>query len=122
MSTITDPLEQPTYIIPSNINTTNSLQNPATHPATLLYSFDERRGQLTKTATKRMQKDWETQKIPLLFTEQKFAEPTETQETQEETTSEEEEEDNLFQLLNRQRLKQLNLKHRIMKTIKQIQQ
>lgn len=122
MSTITDPLEQPTYIIPNNFSTTNSLQNPATHPATLLYNFDERRGQITQKAAERIQKDWKTKKIPLLFTEQKFAEPPEIQETQEETSSEEEEEDNLFQLLNRQRLKQLNLKHRIIQTLKKLQQ
>lgn len=120
MSQIEDPTDQATYPIPNNLNTTTSLQNPTSAPETYLYSFDERRGQLTKTATERIQKDWETKKIPLLPTEYRFAEQTTTEETQTDPSSEEEEED-LFQLLNRQRSKQLRLRKRILKTLQQLQ-
>lgn len=120
MSTVSDPTEQPWYPIPNNNNSTNSLQNPETAPEKVLYSFDERRGQLTRSATERMQKDWETKETSLLPTEYKFAEKTALQETQE--ISSEEEAENLFQLLDQQRLKQKHLRHRIRKTLKEIQQ
>nr|UGV35217.1 MAG: ORF1 [TTV-like mini virus] len=120
MSTITDPYTQPTYPIPHNNTKTTSLQNPAIRPETFLYSFDERRGQLTEKATQRMQKDWETKEIPFLSTEHRFAEPT-TQIQQETSSSDEEEEENLFKLLDRQRTKQLHLKQRIITTLKKLQ-
>nr|UGV34088.1 MAG: ORF1 [TTV-like mini virus]UGV34205.1 MAG: ORF1 [TTV-like mini virus]UGV34541.1 MAG: ORF1 [TTV-like mini virus]UGV34622.1 MAG: ORF1 [TTV-like mini virus] len=121
MSTVTDPEEQPTYTIPNNFNTTTSLQNPTIHPATFLYSFDERRGQLTDKATKRLLKDWSSKETPLFTTGNRFAEETEIQAPQEESSSEEEEETDLFNLLNRQRAKQQRLKYRIIQTLKQLQ-
>lgn len=121
MSTMEDPTDKPTYPIPGNIRTTNSLQNPESAPETYLYDFDERRGQLTQKATKRMQKDWGPKEMPFLSTEPRFSETPTIQDPQEETSSEEEEETNLFDLLNQQRAKQLRLKQRIMKTIRQLQ-
>lgn len=121
MSTITNPTEQPTYVIPNNFNETTSLQNPTTRPEHFLYSFDERRGQLTEKATKRLLKDWETKETSLLSTEYRFAEPTQTQAPQEDPSSEEEEESNLFERLLRQRTKQLQLKRRIIQTLKDLQ-
>lgn len=120
MSIPADPTEQPWYPIPNNNTQTTSLQNPETAPETFLYTFDERRGQLTETATKRMQKDWETKETSFLPTEPRFSEKTTTQAQIQETSSEEEE-DNLFELLNQQRLKQQRLKHRITQTLKKIQ-
>nr|UGV34253.1 MAG: ORF1 [TTV-like mini virus]UGV34515.1 MAG: ORF1 [TTV-like mini virus] len=121
MSEITDPTEQPIYPIPNNFTQTTSLQNPETAPEHYLYSFDERRGQLTKKATERMQQDYQTKEIPFYPTEHRFSEETTLQAPQEETSSEEEEEENLFQLLNKQRLKQLRLKQRILETLKKLQ-
>lgn len=57
MSTVKDPKEQPTFIIPGNRTSTNSLQNPTTDPASLLWNFDERRQQITPKAIERIQKD-----------------------------------------------------------------
>lgn len=118
MATISDPSEQPWYPIPNNNNSTNSLQNPETAPEYFLYSFDERRGTITKTASERIQKDWETKEIPFLSTEYRFSEKTSPQ--IQEAPSEEEEE-NLFQLLNKQRLEQQQLKLRITQTLKKLQ-
>lgn len=65
MSTITDPKEQPEIHLPSNLQQTNSLQNPANDPASYLYNFDERRSILTNKAIKRLQKDYKTEKLLL---------------------------------------------------------
>nr|UGV35313.1 MAG: ORF1 [TTV-like mini virus] len=116
MDTITDPKDQPETHLPTNFNTTNSLQNPADWPQKLLYTFDERRGMLTDRAIKRLQKDWPTKEIA--FTDgSHFQTPLQTEETSsEETTSEEEEEtQNLLLKLHKQRAKQRKLKLRIMK-------
>lgn len=121
MSTITDPTSQPTYPIPNNFNTTTSLQNPETRPEFFLYSFDERRGELTKTAAQRITKDKELTEISALSTEPRFGEQTTLQKTSPETTSEEEEEENLFEQLKQQRTKQRQLKLRILKTLHKIQ-
>lgn len=120
MSSVEDFTEKPVYPIPNNFTSTTSLQNPETYPQTYLYSFDERRGELTKTATERIQKDYETKEIPFLSTGPRFAETTFPQKTQEDSSSEEEEE-NLFQLLQHQRNKQQLLKQRILRTLKRIQ-
>lgn len=121
MSTIEDPKNQQTYPLPSNFNSTNSLQNPATAPETILHSFDERRSQITRKAEKRIKQDWEPKKHSLLSTDQysRFAEITQTQspETSETSSEEEEKEDNLYRLLQLQRNKQQRLKQRILRTI-----
>nr|UGV39063.1 MAG: ORF1 [TTV-like mini virus] len=121
MSTVTDPYKQPTFPIPHNNTRTTSLQNPATRPESYLYSFDERRGTLTKAATKRMQKDWQITDLSLLPTEPRHSEETTLQTPLSETSSEEEEEESLFQLLNKQRHKQQRLKLRILKTLQKLQ-
>lgn len=121
MSTISNPAEQPSYPIPNNLTSTTSLQNPNTRPETFLYSFDERRGQLTKKAAERISKDWETKTPSFLSTDYRFSEQTDTQAPQETSSSEESEEENLFQLLDKQRRKQQHLKQRILTTIQKIQ-
>lgn len=121
MSTITDPTTQPRYPIPNNINETTSLQNPETRPEYFLYSFDERRGQITQKAAERITKDKELTELSLLPTEPRFSEKTTIQKTSPETTSEEEEEEDLFNLLQQQRTKQRQLKLRILKTLQKIQ-
>ncbi len=117
MSTITDPKNLPHYHLPTNYNAENSLQNPASRPERLLYSFDERRGQITTTAVQRLQKDWGIKEIS--FTDGTHFQPTmetKDQDPSEETTSEEEEEtETLLLKLHKQRLKQRELKLKIMK-------
>nr|UGV34424.1 MAG: ORF1 [TTV-like mini virus] len=116
MSTISDPKNFPDYHLPTNFIKTNSLQNPATRPEALLYSFDERRGQLTTKALHRLQTDWETKTIS--FTDASRFQPTiqtKEKETSETDSSEEEETtENLLQQLNKQRLKQKQLKLKIL--------
>nr|UGV35155.1 MAG: ORF1 [TTV-like mini virus] len=123
MDSITDPQEQIQYHIPTNFRKTNSLQNPATSPEYFLYSFDERRGQLTDKAIKRLQKDYETSKTFISdgsrFQPEVYKQETTSPET---TTSEEEEEtENLLLKLRKQRLKHKRLKHRIMEKLKLLQ-
>nr|UGV35884.1 MAG: ORF1 [TTV-like mini virus] len=122
MSSISDPTEQPWYPLPNNNSSTNSFQNPTTRPEQFLYSFDERRGQLTEKATKRMQKDWEITETSLFPTAPRFSETPALQDPQTQTSSEEEEEENLFKLLEQQRSKQQLLRHRIIQTVSKIQQ
>ena len=62
MDKITDPGKQPTFPIPTNIADPNSLQSPAEPIETFLYTFDERRGQITSTAADRITKDYSTAK------------------------------------------------------------
>nr|UGV34374.1 MAG: ORF1 [TTV-like mini virus] len=115
MSTITDPKDLQEYHVPTNFRKTNSLQNPASRPERLLFSFDERRQQLTTKAIKRLQKDWETKEISVTDGS-RFQAPIQTEETSQTDSSEEEEttEDLLLQL-NKQRLKHKQLKLKIMK-------
>lgn len=58
---IDNPAHQAQYPIPRNEYETNSLQNPASAPETVLYSFDSRHGSLTTTAIDRITKDWQTE-------------------------------------------------------------
>lgn len=120
MSTITDPKQQPTYVVPGNKYATNSLQNPTNNPENILWSFDERRGYLTQRAQKRLQKD-KTTKEPFITGSSHLSEAPQEEQTPE-TSSEEEEEQTLFEQLQQQRLKQQRLKHRIIQTLQKIQQ
>nr|UGV34621.1 MAG: ORF1 [TTV-like mini virus] len=117
METITDPTKQPEIHIPTNFLRTNSLQNPATRPETLLYNFDERRGLITEKAIKRLQTDFPTKEsfitdgshfTALLQT------PQETDSSEETTSEEEEETQILLDKLRKQRLKHKRLKQQIL--------
>nr|UGV34220.1 MAG: ORF1 [TTV-like mini virus]UGV34627.1 MAG: ORF1 [TTV-like mini virus]UGV34862.1 MAG: ORF1 [TTV-like mini virus]UGV37638.1 MAG: ORF1 [TTV-like mini virus]UGV39558.1 MAG: ORF1 [TTV-like mini virus] len=66
---IENPSLQEQYPIPHNESATNSLQNPAQAPETVLYSFDYRHGNLTKTALQRITDDYSTQKFIDSFTD-----------------------------------------------------
>ncbi len=123
MVQLTDPTEQPQYPIPSNINNTNSLQDPTTPPELFLYNFDERRQLITKAATERITKDWG-------LTKTLFSDATTTpaapavlqtlQTSEDETSDEEKEEKTLFQQLLRHRDKQHRLKYRIKQILHKI--
>nr|UGV38826.1 MAG: ORF1 [TTV-like mini virus] len=60
---VNNPSLQEQYPIPRNQFETNSLQNPAQAPETVLYSFDQRHGALTKTALQRIADDWSTKSL-----------------------------------------------------------
>nr|UGV35650.1 MAG: ORF1 [TTV-like mini virus] len=122
---VKDPTAQPTYATPSNILDTNSLQSPEEPIESFLYQFDWRRDQITEKAAQRITKDFSSGKylftdaassateVPLLKTYEKELLSSEEEETQTET---------LFEQLNRQRLKQKDLRHRIRLLLSQIQQ
>nr|UGV34554.1 MAG: ORF1 [TTV-like mini virus] len=121
MSTIENPRQLPTYILPGNQYSTNSLQNPTTNAEALLYSFDERRHTLTQRALKRLQTYKDT-KTDIITDGSPYQDEPALQEAQEETTSSEEEEtETLFQQLQLQRRKQKQLRLRILKTLQQLQ-
>lgn len=123
MESITDPTKQPDIHLPTNFRATNSLQNPTTSPELFLYNFDERRGLLTDKAIKRLQKDYFTKEITLTDGSH-FSAALQKQESSssEETTSEEEEEtQTLLNKLKRQRLKQKQLKLKILNKLGVIQ-
>lgn len=115
MEAIKDPKDQPEIHLPTNLQRTNSLQNPADNPETLLYNFDERRGLLTKSAIKRLQKEWKTKETTFTDGSLFQAPVLKETETSEESTSEEEEEtENLLLQLRKQQLKHKQLKQRIL--------
>nr|UGV34630.1 MAG: ORF1 [TTV-like mini virus] len=122
MSTIEDPIQQPTYPVPHNFNLTTSLQNPETDPASILWSFDQRRHTLTKKAIERLQKDTGIKTITVTGGSHFDPTPTISQEETSEESSEEEEETSLLEKLQQQQRQQRRLKLRIMKTLLKIQQ
>ena len=115
MSNLTKPDEQPKYPIPNNILKTPSLQSPTIPFTQLLWSFDERRGQLTKKATERITdyKQFETTLLPITETSNSCPTTLEVLKEAQETTSEEEEETSIQDQLNKQRRKQKQLRQRI---------
>nr|UGV35361.1 MAG: ORF1 [TTV-like mini virus] len=124
MEEITDPAEQTPFPIPTNITDSNSLQSPAENIQNYLYTFDERRGLITKTAADRITKDYSTTKtlftdpetsgtdVPILQTLQEIEDSEEEEETQETT---------LFQQLINQRNKQLRIRKRIKQLLTSLQ-
>lgn len=63
MQPIKDPKDQPVFPVPNNQLQTTSLQHPENYPQQLLYSFDQRRHQITDKAIQRLQKDWGLKKL-----------------------------------------------------------
>lgn len=115
MSTLTKPDEQPKYATPDNIIQTTSLQSPTSPFEYILYNFDERRGQITKRAAKRITKYQETEQNILPFTESALSAYTTPQEetSTPETSDEEKEEMSLEKQLQLQRKQQKLLRKRI---------
>lgn len=122
MSQVEDPSEQPSYPIPNNQLQTTSLQNPGSYPEHLLWSFDQRRGFITKKAMQRIQKDKELKKTFIADATSKYSETVQAPETSsQETSSSEEEAETLFEQLQQQRLKQRRIKQRILETLNRLQ-
>ncbi len=106
--------------VPNNLCTIPSLQSPTLPFEYLLYHFDERRGQITENAAKRIKKDSQTEKLVIPFTERsttdlpapyKTPPTTDTSDTEEEKTPEE----LLKQQLQQQRLLRKRIEQLIMK-------
>lgn len=72
METICDPSKQEKFPTPNNIIQELNIEDPETPKETYLYKCDERDGQLTKTATKRLKQHFETTKY---FTEHGSKDP-----------------------------------------------
>nr|UGV34546.1 MAG: ORF1 [TTV-like mini virus]UGV39579.1 MAG: ORF1 [TTV-like mini virus]UGV42463.1 MAG: ORF1 [TTV-like mini virus] len=124
MEKVTDPTKQPTYPIPNNQLTTNSLQSPEEPIETYLYQFDERRGQITATAADRISKDFRTKKTIFSDSTTTGTDVPVLQALQEEDLTSEEEEtktETLFEQLLHQRNKQKQLRQRIKQLLMQIQ-
>nr|UGV37453.1 MAG: ORF1 [TTV-like mini virus] len=120
MSGLTDPDDQPKFPTPDNMLRTTSLQSPTLPFEHLLYHFDERRGQITENAAKRIKKDSQTEKLIIPFTERsttdlpapyKTPQTTDSSDTEEEKTPEE----LLKQQLQQQRLLRKRIEQLIMK-------
>nr|UGV36016.1 MAG: ORF1 [TTV-like mini virus] len=118
MEKICNPTTQAVYPVPNNQPSTPSLQSPTTPIQTYLYDFDERRGQITAKAAKRLKKDYETEKT---FLQIAGSSPMDLQAHVEEPTSEpedsEEEEETLHLKLQRLRRKQKLLRQRILQLL-----
>lgn len=123
MVTVNNPQKQIVYPLPSDEHSTNSLQNPTQAIETMLYSFDERHGQLTQTAIDRISKDWELTNILSPITErtgQLQAIGTYPQDPQTQETEKKEKEEILKQLIqHKQQQQQLRL--RILQLMKDYQ-
>lgn len=116
MSSIQDPIHQPTYPLPNNQHSSITLQNPTTNPEHILYSFDERRGTLTERAIKRLLQNKEIKTPFVTDAESGHIPPVQTTSTlsQEETSEEEETTQTLLNELFKQRQQQLKLKRLIL--------
>lgn len=124
MEKIADPSEQPDFPLPNNQFETNSLQSPTSPIEHFLYSFDQRRDEITASAAKRIRKDPE-------LTESLFTDSTTTgtavpahKTFQEESLSSEEEEaqeKTLFEQLQQHRLQQQQLRLRIKQLLNKLQ-
>nr|UHS18450.1 MAG: hypothetical protein [Betatorquevirus sp.] len=121
MAEITDPAEQTSFPIPTNITESNSFQSPNEPIQSYLYSFDQRRHEITSTAAKRITKDFTTTTplftdstttgtdVPILQTLQEIEDSEEEEETKETT---------LLQQLINQRAKQQRISKRIKQLLK----
>lgn len=120
MSSIQDPIHQPTYPIPNNFGQTIALQNPESNPEHILYNFDERRGMLTTKAIKRILKDEEFKKPFITDPESGHIPPVQTtsKETQEESSKKKKKTQTLINQLIKQRRKQHQLKQLIIQHMK----
>nr|UGV35300.1 MAG: ORF1 [TTV-like mini virus] len=115
MEQITNPADQEKFPTPNTIPQGLKIQDPETPKESMLYSWDERSGFLTKTATKRIKTYLSPEKY---FTDYGSLDlPPEIQ-TQESETSTEEETDPLPEQLNKLKLKQHQLKRRILQLTK----
>nr|UHK07092.1 MAG: ORF1 [Torque teno midi virus] len=139
--TIKDPTTLPKYDVPDTITKAIQIRDPAKQKAaSLLHSWDVRRGIITQNALKRMSSNIETDTTfqpdqdiippkrrkttgPALQNPQESEEEVQTcllSLFEEDTYQETQETTNLFQLINRQRQQQQQLKYNLLKLISDI--
>nr|UGV36842.1 MAG: ORF1 [TTV-like mini virus] len=118
METICNPINEPVYPIPNNELQTPSLQSPTTPLETFLYKFDERRGQITAKAAKRLKTEYAPTEPFISTTGTTALEVPSYERPPEEdsSTSEEEKEEMQQQLLYLQR-KQRKLRKRVLQLL-----
>nr|UGV34667.1 MAG: ORF1 [TTV-like mini virus] len=123
MDDVCDPATRNKYPTPNNILSSTLLQNPQAPIEYFLSKFDERRGQLTEPAAKRIKKDYDSKETMLEFTgESSAAVPLRETETDSETTSEEEKDPEEIQLnIQRHRRKQRKLRKRLLQLLTNIE-
>nr|UGV35179.1 MAG: ORF1 [TTV-like mini virus] len=125
MDKVKNPADQPHYPVPNILIDSNSLQSPSEPIENFLYQFDERWGQITKTAAERITKDRKPKRT--IFSDSTTTGTTDVpvlqalQEKEDSTSEEETEEETLFDQLNRQRLKQQQLRQRIKLLLNKLQ-
>lgn len=119
MDKICNPTTQPVYPVPNNQQPSTSLQSPRTAIQTYLYNFDERRGEITAKAAKRIKKDYETETTMFPLAGQSWMDVrTSPQSTPTQTPEDSEEEEESVHLQLRQlRRKQKLLRKRILQLL-----
>nr|UGV39570.1 MAG: ORF1 [TTV-like mini virus] len=119
MDKVCNPTTQPVYPVPNNQQPSTSLQSPRTAIQTFLYNFDERRGEITAKAAKRIKKDYETETTMFPLAGQSFMDVrTSPQSTPTQTPEDSEEEEESVHLQLRQlRRKQKLLRKRILQLL-----
>lgn len=117
MEIIIDPCQQEKFPVPNSEQQRPEIQDPATSKAHYLYYWDERQGQLTKPAAKRIKTD---SKSETSFTDSGPLEvPIKTQEIpSDETSTEEESETSLQETIQHLKLKQRKLKRQLRKFLR----
>nr|UGV39360.1 MAG: ORF1 [TTV-like mini virus] len=120
MVTVDNPLTQIVYPIPRTEHAPPSLQNPETNFESILYTFDQRHGSLTKRALERIKSDWN-----LTQTLSSFAEATSDTDpllqAQEQEETQKEKEKALVLKLQQHKQQQLELRFRILKLMETMQ-
>nr|UPW35046.1 ORF1 [Torque teno mini virus 12] len=119
MDDVCDPATRGKYPTPNNLLSTTLLQDPQAPIEYYLSKFDERRGQLTEPAAKRIKKDFQSKETLFDFTgESSTAVPLRETETDTETSSEEEKDPEEIQLnIQRHRRKQRKLRKRLLQLL-----
>lgn len=123
MSDVQNPEDQPQYPVPNNLLLQPSLQSPTTPFEYYLYNFDERRGQLTKRAAKRITENKKPETDFLSITETSTWCPTtfkENEETSETSSQEETETPSTEERLHQQRRQQKQLRKLIQQLLLQL--
>nr|UGV39654.1 MAG: ORF1 [TTV-like mini virus] len=118
METICNPINEPVYPVPDSQLQTPSLQSPTTPLETFLYKFDERRGQITAKAAKRLKTDFTTGEPFISTTGTTTMEvPPDQKSSLSETESSEEEKEEMQQQLYYLQRKQRKLRKRVLQLL-----
>lgn len=120
MVTVENPISQIVYPIPRTEHATPSLQNPEQNFETVLYTFDQRHGQLTKRALERIKSDWNLTQTLSSFTEA-ATDSDPLLQAQEQAETQKEKEKALLQQLQLHKQQQLELRLRILKLMETMQ-